>query len=328
MNISLLLASIVFVVILNFVQIKMLKELYQLEVHKVFYISISIVATTIAWISGNDLIAAISVGIHFIALFGIAIFSVIKSNALLSIHMSSIRDRIIQSQNSTLIEPNSFSVNVNPIFQIYVIILCLYDFFFMKDEVSTITDDSDSISFQVFTMLFCLYLSLLYLILKSKMMEALVLESKNKNNYKALKIKTAIICISTLVFYLMAKNLIDPMFIGNLFDYENISLSLNNLAVNYSVYLLLQLFYFVTNPFAFSVQTICKAIVLYQNIFASIFVTLIVCVPLFGISKLFDLDTNTASLFLLGFNVTLLMTEYFMYKNKKILESKNEAESG
>ena len=317
MNITLLFASIVFVVILNLVQIKMLQQLHKLEVNKVVYLSISIAVTTMAWLSGNDLIAAMSVGIHFLALFGIAIFSAIKSNALLSIHMGSIRDRIIQSQNNILIEPNSFSININPVFQIYVIILCLYKFFFVKDEISTMTDDSNSISFQAFNILLCLYLSVLYLTLKSKMMEALVLESKNKNNFRALKIKTAIICICTLIFYFIAKNLINPMSISNLFDYKNKSLGFGNLAFNYSIYLSLQLFYFATNPFAFSVQTICKAFVLYQNIFTSIFVTVIVCGPLVGISKLANVETNTAPLFLLGFNITLLMSEYFMYKNKK-----------
>lgn len=307
--------SLAFVFFLNLVQIKMLQEIHNVRVNKLIYLSISIALIIVAWLSGDDLIVAMSIGANFLALFGIAIFSVIKSNALIQVHISSFRNRIIQSQNNILTEPNSYTTIINPVFQTYVILLCLYNVFFVKDNIDTMIADSNSISLQATIILFCLYLSVLYLILNSKMMLAKVLESKSKKNHSAIKIKIAIICISALIFYFIAKKLINPTFFINLFDYKNITLSFNNLAFNFLVYLLLQLFYFATNPFAFSVQTICKAVILYQNIFTSIFVTLVVCGPLLGISKLLGLETNTSPFFLLGFNITLLMTEYFMRKN-------------
>lgn len=317
MTITLLFASIIFVVILNFVQIKMLQDFYEFHVNKIVYFSISIGVTSIAWMYGNELIATLNIGMHFLALFGIVIYSFIKSNALNNIQLEGIRDRIIQSQNDTLIEPNSFSINVSPIFQGYVILFCLYKIFFIKETINPVSDDSTNINFQIFNILLCLYLSIVYLILKSKWIAALVLESKNKKNYNALKIKITVIIICTLMFYFLAKNIINITFINNLFDYKNIYLSFTNLAINYAIYLLFQLINYARNPFAFSVQTICKAIILYKNILISVFVTVVVCAPLLIISELIGIKTNTDPIGLLGFNITLLMTEYFIYKNKK-----------
>ena len=307
---------LIFILVLNLIQIFILKQLHKLNFNKWIYLAVSLSVSVLIYLSDNEMFIAAMIGVNFLAVFGIAILAFLKSSASLKINIIAITDRIIGTQERKVGFIASPALqNAGPIFHFYVIFFCLYEIFFTESSV----ESSYEFVIQSFGVAVSVYLSISYLVLKStKLIEKGVEKYGEKNGI--LKIRAIALSIITAIFLVVLYNLV---------GFENLSIAFNfqtelsNLSLSFLGYLFAQIVFFITNPFAYSVQTIGKTVLLFQTIFMSIFVTVIICLPIMVLSEINGFSANPDPLFLLGFNVTILIVEYYMRKeNRRIAEQK------
>lgn len=293
-----------------------LKQMHKLSFNKWIYLGISLSVAVLVFLSDNEMYMAAMVGVNFLAVFAIAILSFIKSSASLKINIIAITDKIIGTQeNKVGFIASPALQNTGPIFHFYIIFICLYQVFFTKSSI----EDSYELTIQGLGVAISVYLSVSYLVLKSKKLINKGIEKYGEKN-GVLKLRAIALSIITAIFILFLYNTLNFEMLSFALDFQN---NLSSLSLSFLGYLFLQIVFFIINPFAYSVQTIGKTVLLFQTIFMSIFVTVIILLPIMIVSEINGFDANPNPMFLLGFNVTLLIVEYYMRKeNRRVIEQK------